>query len=60
MTREEFNSYRFTSNTCAIHSDGNSYPVVMVDFQEAILSLDMFYDVDNLNYVRCESIDIDE
>ncbi len=60
MTREEFNNYRFTAKTSAIHRDGNSYPVVMIDFQEAILGLDMFDDIDNLTYVRCESIDIDE
>ena len=37
---------------------GRVYQVVMVDFEEAILGIDMFEDIDNLSYVRCESVEL--
>ena len=57
MTRDEFNNTKFTANTTAL-KDGEWHPVVMIDFEEAILGLDMFNDSDNLSYVRCESVEV--
>ncbi len=57
MTREEFNSTRFGAMTMVSHK-GRVYQVVMVDFEEAILGIDMFEDIDNLSYVRCESVEL--
>ncbi len=58
MTREEFDRTIFSSGMKCKHKDGGTYPVVSLDFEEALLGIDRYDDPNDLSWVRCESVEI--
>lgn len=58
MTREEFAATRFDKKTAVRHTDGNTYAVREVDFEEDLLCLAHYYGKDGHKWVRCESVEL--
>lgn len=57
MTIEEFDNTSFTGMMqCEFR--GKAYDIVIVDFQERLIAIDEFDDMDQLSYKRCENIKI--
>ncbi len=58
MTINEFNSASFGNGDRAIY-DGETYPIVSIDFKEALVGLLMEIqggDPEDVTWVRCENI----
>lgn len=57
MTRDEFNTHKFGANDFFKHEDGE-FRGVCLNFDEGLIGLDMFDDVNDLYWVRCESVEL--
>lgn len=57
MTREEFNNTQWGVKTKCI-VNGIECDIVSIDFGEALIALDVFDDVDNPTWFRCESVEL--
>ena len=54
MTREEFNHHSFGSGQSFIYK-GESFPLASVDFEEGLIGLDTYDDINDCKWVRCEN-----
>lgn len=56
MTQEEFNKTSF-GNGDKVEYNKKIYLVHSVDFIEALFAIDVCNDIENLSWVRCESVE---
>jgi len=60
MTREQFNNTQFTASMKFKYKDGETYPIVAIDFEECLFGLDRYGDLNDLAWVRCESGELED
>lgn len=61
MTIEDFKKQVFSSATKVRYKDGAEYAIASVDFDEYLICLCPYYDIedeDNYRWVRCENCEI--
>lgn len=57
MTVEEFNQRRYGAGMKCLYK-GQELDIVSVDFEEALIGLEIEGDDENINWVRCENVEI--
>lgn len=57
MTIEQFDNTDFSGQTKVIHND-KAYELHSVDFEQKLLAFDLYGDVGDLKWVRCENVEI--
>ncbi len=58
VTREEFNNTRWGAGMKCLVGDAGPYDVVSVNFGEALVGLDWYGDINDLDWYRCESVEL--
>jgi hypothetical protein len=59
MTREEFNKIGFSGDMMfRVTETDEVYNVVSVDFGESLVALDVFDDIEDPKWYRCESVEL--